>query len=87
VTKRGWSEEKTSLSDGGNCRCKLPGSSSFPRNLFFAFATARDSIQENIGAVNVERTTGDLREIDSASSKIKVGGARYPERLEQLTGR
>jgi hypothetical protein len=55
--------------------------------LFFAFATARDSIQENIGALNVERTTGELREIDSASSKIKVEGARYPERLEQLTGR
>jgi hypothetical protein len=59
----------------------------FSQKLVFVFAAARDSIQENIGAVNVERTTGDLREIDSASSKIKVEGARYPERLEQLTAR
>jgi len=44
-------------------------------------------LEENLGAASVELTPGDLREIDSASSKIKVEGARYPERLEQLTGR
>jgi aryl-alcohol dehydrogenase-like predicted oxidoreductase len=44
-------------------------------------------LEENLGAASVELTPDDLREIDSASSKIEVEGARYPERLEQLTGR
>ena len=44
-------------------------------------------LDENIGAVAVELTPDDLREIDSAASKITVQGARYPEKLEQLTGR
>jgi aryl-alcohol dehydrogenase-like predicted oxidoreductase len=44
-------------------------------------------LEENLGAAAVELTPGDLREIESASSNIKVEGARYPERLEQLTGR
>jgi len=44
-------------------------------------------LAENLGAADVELTPDDLREIDSAASKIKVEGARYPERLEQMTGR
>ena len=44
-------------------------------------------LDENIGAVSVELTSDDLREIESAASKIKVQGARYPEHLEQMTGR
>jgi aryl-alcohol dehydrogenase-like predicted oxidoreductase len=44
-------------------------------------------LDENIGAVAVEITSDDLREIDSAASKITVHGARYPERLEKMTGR
>src|SRR5712671_6322256 len=44
-------------------------------------------LEENLGVVSLELTPYDLREIDSASSKIKVEGARYPERLEQMTGR
>ena len=44
-------------------------------------------LEENIGAVDVELTADDLREIDSAASKITVQGARYPEKLEQMTGR
>jgi aryl-alcohol dehydrogenase-like predicted oxidoreductase len=44
-------------------------------------------LEENIGAVAVELTPDDLRQIESAASKIKVQGARYPERLEQMTGR
>ena len=44
-------------------------------------------LEENLGAVSLELTPDDLRDINSASSKIKVEGARYPERLEQLTGR
>jgi aryl-alcohol dehydrogenase-like predicted oxidoreductase len=44
-------------------------------------------LEENLGAVSIELTPDDLREIDTASSNIKLEGARYPERLEQLTGR
>ncbi len=44
-------------------------------------------LEENLGAASLELTPDDLRDIDSASSQIKVEGARYPERLEQLTGR
>ncbi len=44
-------------------------------------------LDENSGAVEVELTSDDLREIDGASSMIKVQGARYPEKLEQMTGR
>jgi len=44
-------------------------------------------LDENIGAVALELTPNDLREIESAASKITVQGARYPERLEQMTGR
>jgi aryl-alcohol dehydrogenase-like predicted oxidoreductase len=44
-------------------------------------------LDENIGAVAIELTPEDLQEIDSAASNIKVQGARYPERLEQMTGR
>jgi len=44
-------------------------------------------LEENLGAASVELTPDDLRDINSTSSKIKVEGARYPERLEQLTGR
>ena len=44
-------------------------------------------LDENIGALAVELMPEDLREIDSAASKITVQGARYPERLESMTGR
>ena len=44
-------------------------------------------LDENIGAVSVELTSDDLRDIESAASKITVQGARYPEKLEQMTGR
>ena len=44
-------------------------------------------LEENIAAAAVELTPHDLRAIDSAASDIKVLGARYPEHLEQMTGR
>jgi aryl-alcohol dehydrogenase-like predicted oxidoreductase len=44
-------------------------------------------LDENIGAASVELSSDDLREIASAASKITVQGDRYPEHLEQLTGR
>ena len=43
-------------------------------------------LEENIRAVAVELTSEDLREIDSAASKITIHGARYPEELEKRTG-
>jgi aryl-alcohol dehydrogenase-like predicted oxidoreductase len=44
-------------------------------------------MEENLGAAALELTPEDLREIDRAASKIEVQGARYPEKLEQMTGR
>jgi aryl-alcohol dehydrogenase-like predicted oxidoreductase len=44
-------------------------------------------LDENLGATQVELTDDDLHAIESASSNIKVEGARYPEFHEQLTGR
>jgi aryl-alcohol dehydrogenase-like predicted oxidoreductase len=43
-------------------------------------------LDENIGAVAVELTSDDLREIDNATSKFTVRGTRYPENLERMTG-
>ncbi len=47
----------------------------------------QERLEENIGAVAVDLTPDDLREIESAASQITVQGARYPEHLEQMTGR
>ena len=44
-------------------------------------------LEENVGSVEIELTQDDLREIESAASQIEVQGARYPEHLEQMTGR
>jgi aryl-alcohol dehydrogenase-like predicted oxidoreductase len=44
-------------------------------------------LEENIGAVEIELTADDLREIESAAAGIEVQGARYPEALEKMTGR
>jgi aryl-alcohol dehydrogenase-like predicted oxidoreductase len=52
----------------------IPGTTKLPR------------LEENIGAVALELTPEDLREIDSAASEITVQGARYPEALERRTG-
>ena len=46
-----------------------------------------ERLDENIGAVGVELTSDELREIDSAASKITIQGERYPENLEKMTGR
>jgi diketogulonate reductase-like aldo/keto reductase len=43
-------------------------------------------LEENMGAVAVELTADDLREIDSAASQITVQGDRYPEDMERRTG-
>ena len=49
--------------------------------------TKLERLEENLGAVALELTANDLRAIDAAAAQIKVEGARYPEKLEQLTGR
>ena len=44
-------------------------------------------LEENIAATEIELAQEDLREIENTASKIDVQGARYPEHLEQMTGR
>jgi len=44
-------------------------------------------LEENLGAVDIKLTADDLHEIESAASKIKVEGARYPEHLQKMVGR
>ena len=48
--------------------------------------TKLNRLEENIAAVEVELTSDDLHEIDSAASKIPVEGERYPEELQRMTG-
>ncbi|MFL6545331.1 MAG: aldo/keto reductase [Candidatus Udaeobacter sp.] len=49
--------------------------------------TKLNRLEENIGAAEIELMADDLREIDRAASEITLQGARYPEHLEQMTGR
>jgi aryl-alcohol dehydrogenase-like predicted oxidoreductase len=44
-------------------------------------------LEENLGAVNVQLSPDDLRQLETAASKIPVQGARYPEELQKLVGR
>jgi aryl-alcohol dehydrogenase-like predicted oxidoreductase len=44
-------------------------------------------LEENIGAADIELTPDDLRQLESAASKIPVQGERYPEELQKLVGR
>ena len=53
----------------------IPGTTKLPRLL------------ENLGGASIELTPGDLREINAASDKITLQGARYPEHLQRLIGR
>jgi aryl-alcohol dehydrogenase-like predicted oxidoreductase len=46
-----------------------------------------ERLEENIGAADVELTPDDLRELESAASRVSIEGARYPEHLEQMTYR
>jgi aryl-alcohol dehydrogenase-like predicted oxidoreductase len=49
--------------------------------------TKLQRLEENIGAVNIELSPEDLRELDTRTSKIHVQGARYPEELQKMVGR
>ena len=44
-------------------------------------------LEENIGAANIELSPDELRELETAASKIAVQGARYPEELQKMVGR
>jgi len=44
-------------------------------------------LEENLGAAAIALSAGDLGEIEAAAAKITVHGARYPDKLEQMTGR
>ena len=78
---------------GSDNRPGAPGLNSRPEHIKQAVEGSLKRLKvsvidfENIGAVAVELTADDLREIESAASNIKVEGARYPEKLEQMTGR
>jgi len=48
--------------------------------------TKMNRLEENLGAVEIELTSDDLREIESAASQVEVQGARYPATLEAMTG-
>ena len=58
-----------------------------PWNVPIPGTTKVARLEENIAAVGVNLTPDDLREIDSAASKITVQGARYPENLQKMVGR
>ena len=49
--------------------------------------TKLNRLEENIGAANIDLTSDDLEQINVAASKIAIQGNRYPEHLEQMTGR
>ena len=49
--------------------------------------TRLSRLDENLGAAEISLTPDDLREIDEASKKIPVHGARYPESLARMVGR
>ena len=48
--------------------------------------TKLSRLDENIGSLAINLTSDDLREINSAASKITVEGDRYPEHLQRMTG-
>ena len=58
-----------------------------PRIVPIPYTRRLARLEENLGAVAVELTPEDLREIESAAAQIPVQGARYPESLERLTNR
>jgi aryl-alcohol dehydrogenase-like predicted oxidoreductase len=43
-------------------------------------------LEENLGALSLELSSDDLREIEAASSRIPIVGARYPDAVEKMTG-
>ncbi len=49
--------------------------------------TKLSRLEENLESVGLELTQDDLGEMDQASAKIKIEGARYPEQLQKLVGR
>ena len=57
-----------------------------PRIVPILGTTKLHRLDEKIGAATVELATDDLRDIDIAAAKIAVQKARYPERLERMTG-
>lgn len=44
-------------------------------------------LEENLGALDVNLSPDDLRELGAAASKVPVQGARYPEDMQKLVGR
>ncbi len=80
----------TSILDsaGPGSRRRIPTTPRLQRRIVPIPGTTKlNRLDENIGALNVELTPDDLRDIENAAVKITVQVARYPEKLEQMTGR
>ncbi len=73
------------------CLCPQPSADKeLPELLLSRFTIETPKLhllEENIGAVYVELSPDDLRDIHDAASKITLESARYPENLEKMTGR
>lgn len=63
------------------------GFSVLPKDFVVSTNARLRRLEENSGALSVELTPDDLRDIDESAARITVAGARYPERLERMTGR
>ena len=48
--------------------------------------TKLERLDENLGALSISLSSEDMKEIENAASSVTVHGARYPEKLEQMTG-
>jgi aryl-alcohol dehydrogenase-like predicted oxidoreductase len=49
--------------------------------------TRLERLEENLGALNIELTTTDVQQLETASSQIKIEGARYSPFHQSLVGR
>jgi hypothetical protein len=55
--------------------------------LQFDLTLLLERLDENISAVAVNLTQGDMQEIEAALSNITIQGDRYPANLQQMTKR
>ena len=72
--------------DAGADRARLAAWRKSPGSCRSPAPRSCNRLEENIGAASVALTPDDLRDIESTASKITVEGARYPEKLEAMTG-
>jgi len=81
-----WEVRRTNEGDSRPGRAGLAAGAE-TLDCFHPGTTKLHRLQENCGAASVKLSPEDLRELESAASKITVQGARYPENLRKLVGR